>query len=331
MKLIDILDRKYVISKTSNTDNLEIGALYINSKEKEDNGLYFCINGEKLDGHIFAAEAVSNGAKAIVVERLLDIKIPQILVENCREAMAIFAKRFYDNSADKLTIIGVSGTNGKTTTTYLISHILKDAGFNVGLIGTEGIYINNQFIEQKLTTPDPIDLHKYFYMMVKQNVKYVIMEVSAHSIYFEKIIGINFDIGVLTNITQDHLDFFKNFETYKDTKLSFLSSRHVKLAVVNCDDEILKEAFEKINIPKISYAINNPADVFAIDISMNISGSSFVANVLDDVFFANIKIAGMYNVNNCLAASTVCKLLGLSPEKITSALSSFDGVPGRFI
>ena len=209
MQLYDIISNLKFIG-IKNYQDKDIEALSCNSKEKLNKGIYFCIKGLHSDGHDFAKESISHGAVCLVVERYLDLPITQILVENVRVAMSFISSVFYETYKSKMKFIGVTGTNGKTTTTFLIREILMKLNKKVGLIGTEGIYINSLMLPAMLTTPDPIDLHKVIKDMENNGCEYCVMEVSAHAIALNKIDDIRYDVVGLTNITKDHLDFFLN-------------------------------------------------------------------------------------------------------------------------
>ena len=222
--------------------------------------IYFCLSKNKEKALSRCQQAKDNGA--IVVSELdFDIK-----VDDARDAFACACKKFYDNACDDLKIIGITGTNGKTTTSRVIAEMLKRNQKKVGVIGTSGVFFDGKKFESPLTTPDADFLHKTFFEMRNAGVEEVVMEVYAHSIDQKRINGINLDIGVLTNITQDHLDYFETFENFEKTKLVFFKKDHIKLAVVCADDSSAKKLIDTAKIPVLTYAINSPSDTFAIDI-----------------------------------------------------------------
>ena len=191
-------------------EDIDITGLTHNSKDCNNGYLYFVISGRNDTGANYINEAINNGAVAIVTESKINVNIPQIIVDNSREAMSLISKKFYDDACDKLNIVGIVGTNGKTTCSYIIKSILQYSGYNIGVIGTNGVYIGNKYINEELTTPDPINLHEYFYDMVSSGIKYCVMEVSAHAIDLYKVAGIRFSVGLFTNISNEHLDYFDN-------------------------------------------------------------------------------------------------------------------------
>lgn len=328
MKLYDIISNlKFVGIK--HYQDLEIDALTCSSNEKVKNGIYFCIKGLNNDGHKFAAASIKNGAVCLVVERYLDLPITQILVENSRIAMSYISSVFYGTYKSKMKFIGITGTNGKTTTTYLIREILMNLNKKLGLIGTEGIYINNLLLPPMLTTPDPIALHKIINDMETNGCEYCVMEVSAHAIALNKIDNIFYDIVGLTNITKDHLDFFLSMENYIKCKASLLDIKHAKMGVVNSDAKYLKEIAKKSNIEVET--IGKDADFKLIESKQTIKGSNFKFERKNKTYSAHTNLLGEYNVSNALMAIAVLEKLGFKLSEILSVLKQNEiTVPGRF-
>lgn len=323
-KLIENLDANVV----GETDH-EIFDITYNSKEVTKGSLFVCIRGGNSDGHDFAKDAEKNGAAAILCEKQVQVNIPQIIVSSTRKALSKVFSCFYDNPQNKLKIIGITGTNGKTTTSFLIKSILEESGKKVGLIGTQGAFIGKQFFQTGLTTPDPQFLFKLLKQMVDFGVEYVVMEVSAHALSLDKTEGIVFEVGVLTNLTQDHLDFFKTMENYKHAKLKLFERNKIKSAVLNFDDEFGRELGETIDVPFLSYSLNNPSDVFAAKIGNKNGKNKFIVNILDNVFDVESNLIGEFNIYNSLAATSVAAMLGCSPKQIKSGLEKLSGVEGR--
>jgi UDP-N-acetylmuramoyl-L-alanyl-D-glutamate--2,6-diaminopimelate ligase len=321
-------------------EDIEITGLYHNSKSVKPGGLYFA-----LKNNDYVGDAVTNGAVAVVTaEQCYGVSCA--MTDDPRLVMALASKRFYKNVADKMKIIGVVGTNGKTTTAYMVKHILETAaGRRVGFIGTTGIFgAGGEFDGVTgLTTPDPIDLHRALYQMYKNKIRTVVMEVSAHAIHYKKVAGIKFAGAVWTNISQDHLDFFNCFDDYKNAKISFFRDTKIKFAVINADDEYGEEIYRALS-PKtkaITYSIGSRSGIWpyeirpacsaarisADNIILSGGGSDFTVNVLGPV---HIPICGEFNVYNALSAAAVALRLGVKPDKIKSALNSMAQVPGRF-
>ncbi len=323
-KLLEGVEIVKIIGKT----DVEVSGVLTNSNALTKGSLFICINGLDYDGHDYVAQAEKFGAIAIVTQRQVSTSLTQIIVEDSRKAMSIIASNFYNNADKKIKLIGVIGTNGKTTTSYMIYNILKNNKIKCGLIGTNGVFYNDDFIETNLTTPDPLILHKIFFEMVEAGVETVVMEVSAHAIYLNKMVGLNFEAGVFTNLSQDHLDFFKDMNTYEKAKIKFFRENLCKCIVTNNDDQTGKKIGELF--PKaITYAIDNPADVFAIDIEELQKSTKFIVNLFDCIFEVNLNLIGKFNIYNALAASTVTALYGIKPPKVIEGLQILDGVNGR--
>lgn len=310
-------------------EDVDINNLSHNSKNCTSGTLYFAISGTTYNGKDYVEEAISNGAVAIITESKLDINIPQVIVDNVRKSMAYISKAFYGNACDKLKIIGIVGTNGKTTSSYILKHILEFGKHKVGVIGTNGVYIGNKYIEEELTTPDPINLHNYFLRMLKSKVEYVIMEVSAHAIDLYKIAGIKFDVGLYTNISNEHLDYFGTMENYANCKMKFFDELYINEAVINIDDDYGIKIARMNAVPSITYGIHNPANTFAVNIDMSLYGTKFVVNILDEIFDINTKLIGVHNVYNILGAISVCKILGVDNDVISNGISVLQKVDGR--
>ncbi len=313
------------------TGDCEIQSLSQDSRRKTDCGLFFCIDGAHFDAHNFAQQAVDYGAVALVVTRLLpEIDVPQVLVTNDRAAMALMASAFYGNPSQKLRMIGITGTKGKTTTTYFIKSILDAAGIPSGLIGTTGNMIGNQWLRGNLTTPDPIELHATLKQMVDARVEAVCMEVSAHAIDMHRLEGVVFEAGCFTNLSQDHLDYFGDMHKYFETKKKLFTSGMVKNAALNVDDELTTDIIDALQIPKSTFGISANADIFARDIEIGEDGLKFVLSLWNEQRYPiEMKMMGMFNVYNALAATAVSLILGIEPAHIVKGLEMIQSVPGR--
>lgn len=309
--------------------DVDIKHLSCNSNMCKKDSLFFAIDGFTYKGSNFVNEAINNGAIAVITNKKLNINVPQVIVEDVRKCMSLVAKQFNNNASNKLKIIGITGTNGKTTSSYILNNILSVAGFSVGIIGTNGVYIDNKLISEDLTTPDPINLHYYFNEMVKRKVDYCIMEVSAHAIDLKKVDGIRFRVGLLTNITNEHLDYFGSIKNYAKCKLSWFNSYNIEEAVYNVDDVYGMQLAKQNSIPNITYGLNSPSNTFAVNINTTIDGTTFFANSLDSLFDINTKLIGEYNVYNILGAISVCKLLNIRDEHIFNGVNSLQYVDGR--
>ena len=308
--------------------DMEFTGLCTDSQKVRSGDLYFCYNGNEFDSHEFAQDAVKHGAVALICERKLECDVAQIIVSDGRSSIAPAARTFYGFADKKLKLVGITGTNGKTTTTYMLSSIFEQAGKRAGVIGTLGISYAGKFISPELTTPDPIYLHSVFADMLKCGIEYVFMEVSAHAIYFNKIAGLQFEVGIFTNCTQDHLDFFGNMQDYANCKKSFFRDKICKCAVINSDDETGRQIINNFD-KTVSYGLKNPADVFAVDIEENIKGTSFVINLFDELYEINLNIAALHNVYNAMGAAACAKLLGIDTADVAEGLANLKSVTGR--
>lgn len=328
MKAMDLL-KNVSIKQLIRYENPDIEHIAFDSRDVRENTLFVCLSGGSKDGGDYVPEAVKRGAVAVVTERVLSVDIPQIIVENSRAALSIIAGNYYNNPADALKIVTIVGTNGKTSTAEILSEIFLFAGRSVGVIGTLGYKIGEKRFPGSLTTPDPIELHKTLSEFRFAGVEYAFMEASAHAIHFDKLAGIHAKATVLTNITQDHLDFFGTMENYSRTKLSYFTLANTGLAVVNSDDPYGRELLTNGKVPTITYGINNPADVFAIDISDK-DGLAFTVNAFDRIERIQTLLGGRFNVYNVMAAIAVSMYLGLDLPLIAKALERIHTVPGRF-
>ena len=330
MKLRElIVDMPYLLDTRGNMET-EIAAVTSNSREKTDRGLFFCIPGARFDAHNYAPQAVGNGCVALVVERYLDIDVPQVRVSNARAAMSRMAAAFFGHPARGMKLVGITGTKGKTTSTYMLKAILEKAGHKCGLIGTTGNMIGDKLLPGSLTTPDPIDLQRTLRMMADEDVEYVTMEISAHAIDMHRLDGMVFEVGCYTNLSQDHLDYFHSMENYFETKKKFFTTGMVRNATVNVDEETSAGVLEAIDIPCLTYGICAPADLFARDIEITEDGVSFEVQLRGmHPLQVNLMMTGMFNVYNAMAAASCAMVLGISAEDIKAGLEGMPSVPGR--
>ncbi len=328
MKLYDIISNLKFLG-IKNYKETEIDALTCDSREKVSNGIYFCLKGTKTDGHNFAEQSIENGAICLVVEKYVDLPITQILVENARKAMSFVSSVFFETYKSKMKFIGMTGTNGKTTTTFLIREILTKLGKKVGLIGTEGIFINSLMLPPNLTTPDPINLHKLIHDMENNGCEYCVMEVSAHAIALNKIDDIVYDVVGLSNITQDHLDFFVNMDNYVKCKASLFDVKHAKSGVINIDAKYNSTIAKKSNIEITTIGKDGevkPAMVTQLD-----HGTTFKFEYLGKTYGVTTNLIGDYNIQNLMMATTILTKLGFSLNDILKTIRNNEFiVPGRF-
>ncbi len=310
----------------------EIDVLSVDSRKKTSSSLFFCLSGGRADSHAYAEEAIKNGAVAVVTERVLSISAPQILVSDSRRALGVAASIFFGEPSKRLKMIGITGTNGKTTTSYMLENILKAAGKKVGIIGTLGIIYGGREYPSRLTTPDPVELQRTLAKMVSFGVEYVVMEVSAHALYYQKTAGISFRAGIFSNLSQDHLDFFKDMPSYKQAKMRLFEKAVCETAIINGDEEVGREIGKiraKSGERTVFYGLQTPCDAFAVVTRETLCGSDFVLNLNDRLCPVSLALTGRYNVYNALSAATCAIELGVGVREIEKGLNTLPQVKGR--
>ncbi len=305
----------------------EVTGLVCDSRKVKKGDLYFCLPGLRVDGHNFAKAAADAGAAALVVERKLPVDLPQVLVEDARGAMSYMAQCFYGYPAGEMHGVGITGTKGKTTTSFLVRAIARHAGHKVGLMGTVCTYIGEEEEPASLTTPDPIDVQSLLRRMKDAGCDFYVMEVSAHALDLRKLVGMKFDQGIFTNFSQDHLDYFGTMETYRRAKEKFFDPFYIGHAVVNADDEAGKYMLGRV--PATTYGVSAPADAYANEIEILESGVSYRLHWKDVVLPLHLHISGIFNVYNSMAAAVACLEMGISPDDVKAGLESVTVVPGR--
>ena len=330
MKLSKLLEGINYI-KIVDEKNVCINCLCHDSSACENGTLFFCIKGENVNGEDFASDAIKNGAVAIVSETYLDeLNITQIIVENTRIAMAEIARKFFDYPDTKLKIISLVGTNGKTTSSYVLCNILKEFGKRCGIIGTNGIVFDELSLPSELTTPDPIELYYTLNQMCVLGFEYVVLEASAHAIALNKLYNLKNEVCIFTNISNEHLDFFNSMEEYSRLKMNYVNSKQANHMIVNVDDEYGAKLIKEAKISYSTYGIFNPASTFAIDIKTSMQGSEFVVNSEDNILNIKSKLIGDFNVYNILGSISCAKYLGVDNQSIEKAIKKMNRVDGRF-
>ncbi|HRF64955.1 MAG TPA: UDP-N-acetylmuramoyl-L-alanyl-D-glutamate--2,6-diaminopimelate ligase [Ignavibacteria bacterium] len=319
-----------------------INKLTSNSNNVEQNDIFFAVKGFVSDGNKYIEDAFEKGAKAVITDGepgITDSRIHK--VKDVRKTMALMSAAFYGKPSGKMKMIGVTGTNGKTTVTSIINFVLQSAGKKTGLIGTNGNYINKRYLKTEHTTPDAIELNKVLSEMADEGVETVIMEVSSHSLELKRVYGIEFDIAVFTNLTPEHLDFHKTMENYFESKkLLFDSLQRIgkkgipTAAIYNCNDEFGSRIVSNSEAERIAYGFGC-GTYTARDIEMNINGMHFevlVPHNGEDIEKIKIytKLTGKFNVHNILAAAAALKIMGISYRDIVKYIAEFTAVDGRF-
>jgi UDP-N-acetylmuramoyl-L-alanyl-D-glutamate--2,6-diaminopimelate ligase len=307
----------------------EITGIAENSKSVQKGNLFVCIPGAKHNGRGFALEAVDKGAKALVVEGevLRGMDVPQLVVRDSREALALMANAYYGDPSKKIKAIGVTGTKGKTTTTYLIRAILEKAGQKAGLIGTIAYQVGNKTYEANNTTPSSLTIVKLLDEMVRQKCKWAVMEVSSHSLEMKRVLGVDFQGSVFTNLGRDHLDFHKNFTSYFQAKRRlFTEFKSLQARVVNADDVYGQKLLKELKSKAVGYGIKAECVYQAThvehkpgELKFEVQGQKF-----------EVPLTGLFNIYNCLAAIAILKELGLSWSELQNGLKNAPAVPGRF-
>lgn len=288
-------------------NNLEIEDLFFDGRKTTKNGLFFCLGGANTSGENFVFQAKQNGAVAVVCTKKLNIDLPQIVVKNTRQAMAQIAANFYGNPQKKLKIVGITGTSGKTSCSWILSHILKANAKKVGIIGTSGIFFGNKKLPATMTTPDSIQLFNILSQMVANKTEYVVMEVSAHAIYFDKVFGIDFVVKAITNIKQDHLDFFKTETMYQQTKLDFFKTGNK--FVVFGDDKVCEQIKDKNKNKTICFGEQPHNDVCIKNQVFDICKTRFDLLHKGKSKHITTFLLGKYNIFNVALAMCVAGIL----------------------
>jgi UDP-N-acetylmuramoyl-L-alanyl-D-glutamate--2,6-diaminopimelate ligase len=318
-------------------ENPEITSIENDNRKVQQGSLFICIKGFTVDGHDFAEAAVKNGAVAILAERKLEVSVPVLVVKNTKRAMAILADTFYGQPSRSFHLIGITGTNGKTTVSHLIEKIFSDAGQNTGLIGTMYTKIGNKISEVKNTTPESLTLQKTFKKMAEEKVETTVMEVSSHALVEGRVHGSDFNVAVFTNLTQDHLDFHQTMVEYRHAKgLLFaqlgntFDHTNPKYAVLNADDAASDEYIKATAAHIFTYGIDRKADIQATNIHMGAGGTTFDLISPHGIHKVQIQLVGKFSVYNVLASIAAALVSGLSLDSILSTLETIKGVAGRF-
>jgi len=337
MDIKELLQVLPVYSFENATDDLHIHSIKMDHREVQDGDLFICIKGFTVDGHDFAKAAVDNGAIAILSERPLEqVSVPTIIVPDTIRALALVANKYYQYPSRSLTIVGITGTNGKTTTTYLLESIFRHHEQKTAIIGTIQLKIGDETKVLKNTTPDALFLQKTFAHMVKEKVDIVFMEVSSHALHLGRVDGTHFDIALFTNLSQDHLDYHKTMDAYLDAKtllftgLGIAYSDRQKFAIVNVDDPNSETIIERTMQPVMTYGVEQNAHIRATDIHYTLTGTTFTVETPKGSFELHSKLNGLFNVYNMLAAITVAYSKHVPIETIKTALENVSRIDGRF-
>lgn len=338
MQLTNILDKMSVISVTGNAEDKEIKKITIDSRDVTDNSLFVAIRGYKTDGHKFIPDALNNGAKAVILE---DDSVPydlfkhsdsvKITSPNSRKSLAEASDIYFGSPSKKLSMTGVTGTKGKTTTTFYLKHILESAGLKVGLIGTNKNLVGSKEIKAERTTPESHEINELLTDMVEEKCTHCVMEVSSHALVLHRVDYIDFDFGVFTNITSDHMDFHETFENYRDAKkILFDMLKEGASAVCNIDDPNWKELTKDSKANIVTYGKDKDADFVIGNIEYSLEGTTFYITHEGLTYNVNTKLIGEFNAYNSCAAFVVGYLSGIDPNILSQGIENTPQVPGRF-
>ncbi len=328
MKLRELIKNLSIIEMNADA-GLEISGVSYDSRKTEKGDMFVAIRGFEADGHKFIPKAVENGAAVILCEEKPSCDIPYVLVSDSRYGLAIVSRDFFGDPASEMTMIGITGTSGKTSSSYLIKHMLESKlDAKVGLIGTNGNMIGDEFLHTEHTTPESYELHKLFRHMADSGCTHVVMEVSSHSLTLERVAGIHFDVALYTNLSQDHLDFHGTMEEYAAAKRKLFSM--CSLGCFNLDDAWADFMRDGASCRTMTFSTEkNEADLVAKDIRLTADGVRFASVSGDEISMTKLGIPGMFSVYNALGTMSVGLALGLSLTDCSDAMSSAKGVKGR--
>jgi len=324
--------------------NVAVTSLTDDSRAVRPGGVFVAVKGERVDGHAFVGKAVAAGAAGLVLQKghkemgaAAGKSVPVVRVEDSRRVLGLLAGRFYGDPASRLRMVGVTGTNGKTTVTYLCKAVLETAGLRVGLIGTVAYQIGAERLPAAHTTPGAVELQALLARMADAGMDAAVMEVSSHALAMDRTSGCEFDVAIYTNLTQDHLDFHPDMDAYFQAKLRLFSGLdpagrklRPKRAIVNLDDARGPRVCEASRVPVWTYGIHKPADIRAEDVRLALGGTRFIAATPQGRFPVESRLVGEHNVYNILAAIGVGLHEGLTPDTVQRGIASVANVPGRF-
>ena len=335
MKLSEMLDAIEVLSVSGSSDVAVEGVTY-DSRKVNPGWLFVAVRGGRANGADYIIEAVSKGASVVVSEELLEVGsvVTHVHVPHARRALAELSAVFYGNISHRMQVIGVTGTNGKTTTACMIHHLLNHGGFRSGLLGTVGYEIGDRSLPAARTTPEAPDIHSFFHQMKSAGCDSAVMEVSSHALAQYRVHKIDFNIAVFTNLTQDHLDYHNDMESYfiaKARLFEMLEKHHEQYAVINVDDPWGHRLIEehRLSSEVLTYGFSEKAAIRATDASMDVKGTSFHVSTPWGDGRMHLRLLGRFNIYNALAALAVGGIRGIGLKEMGAVLSSMDCVPGR--
>ena len=326
MRLRELLEGMEVISQTISPDT-EITHVCVDSRATQKGSLFVAVPGNRCDGGHYARQAVDRGAVCVVCQSELPPDLPRVKVRDTRLALSQLACRWYGHPSRQLTMLGVTGTNGKTTVTYLLRHILQRTGMKTGLIGTVQNIVGEQTLPAQRTTPDALQIQQLLSAMTKNGCSHAVMEVSSHALDQHRAEGIDFAVGIFTNLTEDHLDYHGTMGCYCDAKAKLFQMS--RMGVCNADDPWTERLLAGASCPSVYYGIHNPAEVWAEDIFLHSRSVDFTVCTARTRTPVHLGVPGRFSVYNALGAIAACGELGIPPEECAAALATFPGVAGR--
>ncbi len=326
MQIRQLLEEIEILETACDMD-MEVRGIAYDSRHVSPGDVFVAVRGYQSDGHRYIGAAMEQGASLCVCEEKPGCAIPYVLVRDTRRALALMSCAFFSHPSRGMKMIGITGTNGKTTTTYLVKHILEAQGAKVGLIGTNRNMIGGEVLETERTTPESYELQKLFDRMKRAGCTHVVMEVSSHSLVLQRVAGVRFDVGVFTNLTQDHLDFHKTMEAYCDAKAMLFDVSTV--GVLNADDAAAGRLQAHTKEALTYSAKDNANDLVAKNILLKPHGVEFIAVAEEGIARVSLAIPGAFSVYNALAALACAKALGVTLERAAAALATAQGVRGR--
>lgn len=333
MKISEIINKSRVSADLKLRDDIEITGLHYDSRKIKPGNIFFAIKGLKEDGNKFADDAVNNGAVIIFTEEDISIKseIPVVKTGEIRKLMAEYSGIFYGDPSSKLKLIGITGTNGKTTTSYLIRSFLNDAGYTTGLLGTIDYQIGDQKIDSKLTTPDSVEVNMMLSEMLKLNTQFCVMEVSSIALMMERVYGLKFDTAVFTNLTSEHLDFHKDMQNYFEAKkILFDTLPETGKAISNSDDQYGISILEGCKAKKFFYSSRNESDLRSFNEKLSLSGLEFDVKWNGKTYTLKSDLSGRFNIYNILASVSTVLQYDIDMTMIQNSLLKIQEVNGRF-
>ncbi|MDH4078236.1 MAG: UDP-N-acetylmuramoyl-L-alanyl-D-glutamate--2,6-diaminopimelate ligase [Nitrospira sp.] len=334
--MIQALDGRVAVLERQGDLDVSVTAITDDSRKAASQCLFVAVKGEHVDGHRFIPAALKGGVSALVVqEAVRGISLPFVRVEDSRRALGLLGSRFYGDPSNRIRMIGITGTNGKTTTTYVCKALLEGLGRQVGLIGTVAYQIGTRTMPAAHTTPGALELQRLLAEMASCGCGTAVMEVSSHALAQDRTSGCEYDVGVFSNLTQDHLDFHKTMENYFQAKLRLFTGlgegrKKNKRAIINIDDPYGSQIVARSPVPVWTYALKSKADLLAEDVQLSIRGTTFTAATPVGTFPIESHLVGEHNVYNLLAAIGVALHEGATPDQIRQAVRNVLNVPGRF-